>query len=371
MKNARIKAIAFLLMLCLLALLTICAGAETMAKKTSARAGALYEPSSGRFLYEKNANEQLPMASTTKIMTALIALEECDLSEDITVPKEATGIEGSSLYLKEGDRVNTLDLIYALLLGSANDAAALLALKISGDIQSFARLMNERARELGLTDTSFANPHGLDSEGHYTTARDLAILSSVALDNPSFYKICSTYKHTMAVGDRIRTIVNHNKLLNKYEGAIGVKTGYTKRCGRCLVGAAERNGIRLISVTLDAPDDWNDHITMLDYGFSILDTVDINDILPRLSPIPVIGGEKQELIPSINTPLHPIVRLRGENVTSELSLPKYLVSPIKSGQKIGELIIKRDNTIAARIDIVANEDISNEKPRGFLDRLFD
>ena len=371
MKNTSYKAIAFVLMICLLALLTICAGAETMAKTTSARSGVLYEPSSGRFLYEKNATERLPMASTTKIMTALIALECCDLEEDITVPKEATGIEGSSLYLKEGDRVNIGDLIYALLLQSANDAAELLALKISGDIPSFASLMNEKAKDIGLVDTSFVNPHGLDSDGHFTTAKDLAILAGYALDNPDFHNICSTYKHSMAVGDSIRTVVNHNKLITRYDGAIGVKTGYTRKCGRCLVGAAERDGIRLISVTLDAPDDWNDHASMLDYGFSILETVKAEDIAPQLPTLPLIGGVCESMPLCISTAANPIIKLKNEELTVELSLPRYVIAPIVEGEEIGELIIIRDGQKSLRIPIVAGKSIDQNKPGGFFKRIFD
>ncbi len=237
----------------------------------SARSAVLYNMNEGSFLYTKNESQRLPMASTTKIMTALIAIEQLDMNESLLVPKEATGIEGSSVYLRENDFVTVGDLVYSVLLQSANDAATVLALKIGGDIYGFSEIMNKRAEEIGLLDTNFENPHGLDSKNHYTTAHDLALLAAEALKNPTFKKICSTYKHDFFIGDGRRVVVNHNKLLKRYKGAIGVKTGYTKKSGRCLVGACERDGVILVTVTLNAPNDWQDHEKLFDYGYSVID----------------------------------------------------------------------------------------------------
>lgn len=234
----------------------------------SAKSAALYEPSTKSFLYTKNENQRLPMASTTKIMTALLAIENLDPEEIIEIDERAVGIEGSSVYLKSGEAMRAIDLVYSLLLQSANDAAAALALRISGSIEDFAILMNEKAESLGLFDTSFKNPHGLDEDGHYTTAHDLAILTAAALENETFKTITSTYKKTLVSSDMQRLVVNHNKLLKSYDGCIGVKTGYTKKSGRCLSSAAERGGEVLVAITINAPDDWRDHKVMLDYGWS-------------------------------------------------------------------------------------------------------
>lgn len=235
----------------------------------SAKSAALYEPSTKSFLYTKNENQRLPMASTTKIMTALLAIENLDPDEIIEIDERAVGVEGSSVYLKSGEAMQAIDLVYSLLLQSANDAAAALAIRISGSIEDFAILMNEKAESLGLSDTSFKNPHGLDEDGHYTTAHDLAILTAAALENETFRTITSTYKKTLISSDMQRLVVNHNKLLKTYEGCIGVKTGYTKKSGRCLSSAAERGGKLLVAITINAPDDWRDHKAMLDYGWSV------------------------------------------------------------------------------------------------------
>ena len=258
-----------------ISLMTVFAAAEAgnnAPRGISAKSAALYCPETKSFLYEKNADVRLPMASTTKIMTALLALERGDLSSTVTVPKEAVGVEGSSLYLEEGDELTLSDLLYSVLLRSANDASVAVAIAVSGDAESFTVLMNERASELGLTDTHFDNPHGLDSETHYTTARDLALLSAKALENESFKAISSTYNYsfTKSSGEEI-SLVNHNKLLKMLDGTVGLKTGFTKKSGRCLASAIEKDGVTLVAVTLNAPDDWRDHKTLYEYGLRVTD----------------------------------------------------------------------------------------------------
>ena len=233
----------------------------------SAKAAAVYNPSTDTFLYSKNENARLPMASTTKIMTAIVAIEHSELDKIITVDDRAIGIEGSSIYLKNGEELSMESLLYALLLRSANDAAAAIAYEIAGSIEAFSLMMNEKAENLGLTDTSFENPHGLDAENHYTTAHDLAILSAYAISNPVFKEICSSKKKIIESSMEARLIINHNKLLNLYEGCIGIKTGYTKKSGRSLASAAEKHGQTLVCVTINAPDDWNDHKKLYDFCF--------------------------------------------------------------------------------------------------------
>ena len=243
--------------------------AATTIGSLSAECATLYDAESRHLLYEKNADTRHAMASTTKIMTALVALEALPLDTRVTIPAEAAGIEGSSVYLK-ADEVYTLEaLLYALLLQSANDAAEAIACAVAGSVTAFADMMNTRAATLGLSNTHFDNPHGLDSATHYTTASDLAIIACAALENADFYKIVSSRRYSFCGlnGENPRTLINHNKLLYLYDGAVGVKTGFTKKCGRCLVSAAERDGVLLVAVTLDAPSDWSDHTKLLDYGF--------------------------------------------------------------------------------------------------------
>ncbi|MBQ7565822.1 MAG: D-alanyl-D-alanine carboxypeptidase [Oscillospiraceae bacterium] len=233
------------------------------APSVSAKSALLLDADTGEILFEKNASSRSLIASTTKIMTALLIAEHCDADAQVVIEPEAVGVEGSSMYLREGDIFTVRQLLYGLMLQSGNDAAAALAQYLDGDEETFVRRMNERAAALGLADTHYANPHGLDSGENYSTAADLARLTAFALENDTFRGIVST--KTVSFGDR--TLVNHNKLLWKYDGCIGVKTGYTRAAGRILVSAAEREGRRLIAVTICDGDDWNDHIKLLDYGF--------------------------------------------------------------------------------------------------------
>ena len=236
----------------------------------SAKHAVLMDGDSGEVLWEKNADVQAPMASTTKIITALTVMSA--LSEDtvVCVPKEACGTEGTSAYLKEGELLSVKDLLYALLLQSANDAAVALAMACDGSVDAFCARMNRLIRELGFTQTHVCNPHGLPDEDHRTTARELAAITAYAMHLPAFAEIVCTKSYTCRTSLLRRTFVNHNKLLSMDEDAVGVKTGFTKKSGRCLVGAAKRDGALLITVTLNAPDDWRDHRALWAYGFSLL-----------------------------------------------------------------------------------------------------
>ena len=217
----------------------------------------------GQVLYEKNGDERMLIASTTKIMTALVVLEQAGLDDTITVT-QAHMAEGSSMYLKPGETVRVEELLYGLLLCSGNDAALALT-ECAGGAAPFVALMNEKAAALGMAHTSFANPNGLDAEGHYSTARDMAVLAAAAMDDPTFRRLCSS--RCVTIGSR--TMENHNRLLRQVEGCVGLKTGYTKAAGRTLVSCAERNGCRLIVVTLRDGDDWADHAALYEYGFRL------------------------------------------------------------------------------------------------------
>ncbi len=358
MKDNKKIIIAFIVFSMLLSALAIFAGAiEAPAWRSSARASALYDPARGIFLSESSYNERLPMASTTKIMTALIAIESCDPDLVVTVPAEAVGIEGSSVYLKQGDRITVRDLIYSTMLASANDAAAALAIHIGGDIGGFAKMMNDRAYAMGLKDTHFDNPHGLDSDEHYTTAHDLAILAGEALKNEEFKKISSTYKHSFFISDKPRTVVNHNKLLKRVDGAVGVKTGYTRRCGRCLVGAAERDGVLLVSVTLDDPNDWADHEAMLCGGFAEYKRVDISELAEtefELALLFPMGRTVSAHIPESEryATLHPSDL---DDLTVHIDLPDVITGKVNIGDRLGELVLESNGRVLKKASIISKE----------------
>lgn len=250
--------------ICVLFAVWMAVGAASAAE-VSAGSAILYDADTHTIYFKKDADERRLIASTTKIMTALVALQELDMEAIVSVPDAATRLGGSSMYLKSGERLSVRELLYGLLLMSGNDAAYTLA-DACGGVEAFSGKMNALAQTLGLRNTCFANPHGLDDENNYSTARDMAVLAAYALENPDFAGICSC--HSAKLGER--WMKNHNKLLDMYDGTLGVKTGFTKAAGRCLVSAAARDGRRLICVTLHAPDDWNDHIRLYEEQFGQL-----------------------------------------------------------------------------------------------------
>lgn len=233
------------------------------ALEVSATAAVLMDADMGQVLYEKNGDRQMLIASTTKIMTALVVLEHAAPDDVITVTPNHMA-EGSSMYLRAGETVRVEELLYGLLLCSGNDAALALT-ECAGGLTPFVALMNEKAAALGMAHTSFANPNGLDADGHYSTARDMAVLAAAAVENPTFRRICSS--RSVTIGQR--TMENHNRLLRQVEGCVGLKTGYTQAAGRTLVSCAERDGCRLVAVTLQDGNDWADHAALYDYGFRL------------------------------------------------------------------------------------------------------
>ncbi|MGM9552364.1 MAG: D-alanyl-D-alanine carboxypeptidase family protein [Clostridia bacterium] len=235
----------------------------------SAKSAVVIDSGSGRVLFEKDAYIPLPMASTTKIMTGLLAVEMLNLNDIVTVSAHASGTEGSSVWLETGEHISSYDLLYGLMLSSGNDAAVALAEHIAGSVDAFTVLMNKRAKEIGANNTNFTNPHGLPDDNHYTTAYDLARISRIAMNNKTFREVVSTKNKTISWENSQwnRSLTNHNKLLKMYDYAIGIKTGYTKKAGRCLASAAKKDGRELIIVTLSDPDDWNDHIRLYNYCF--------------------------------------------------------------------------------------------------------
>lgn len=337
----------------------------------SARAAALYDPEGERFLYTKNAHERLYMASTTKIMTAIVVAENLPLDRVMSIPAEAVGTEGSSAYFKEGEMLTVEGALFALLLRSANDAAVALAIELSGSTEAFALKMNEKADSLGLTDTNFTNPHGLHDEEHYTTAADLAKIAAAAMKNETVSRIVREKSRTVNTSLGTHLFHNHNKLLWKYEDAVGVKTGFTKNAGRCLVGAAKRDGVELISVTLDAPDDWHDHEVMLDFGFSLLESRVLFSDGEYAYTLPVIGGAEDFATVAPAYPARAVLPKDAPLPTGEVRLPRYLVAPTEVGDTVGELVFKDGDKVIARVPMVAKSEVQKQKKKGFTDKIKD
>jgi len=312
----------------------------------SAKHAILMDGTTGRTLWEHRSDKQALIASTTKIMTGLLVTERCNLQSEVQIPLEAVGVEGSSLYLKEGEVMTVEALLYGMMLHSGNDAAVALAIYCSGSEASFVEQMNLRAAELGLQNTHFANPHGLDSAEHYSSARDLAILTACAMENPVFHQVVS--RKQAVFGNR--SFTNHNKLLWRYPGTVGVKTGYTKSAGRILVSCAEREGRRLIAVTISAPDDWNDHCSMLDFGFSSFEDRQLVRAGETLAAIPVIGGAETlaHAVPAENV-YYPIAD--GEEIELDCQLPAFVYAPILAGEPAGEAVVLIDGVPQMRIPL--------------------
>lgn len=348
------------------------ADVRTGAVSVSAEAALLLDASDGSVLYSRNADERLPMASTTKIMTALVALETGDLSSIVEVSPKAVGVEGSSVYLQAGERLSLEALVYALMLESANDAAAAIAIEIAGDIDDFAALMNEKAAELGLADTHFTNPHGLDNEQHYTTAYDLARLTAYALKNQAFRTIVSTRKKTIPLNgtEGVRLLVNHNRMLRSYDGAIGVKTGFTKRSGRCLVSAAERGNLTLVAVTINAPDDWNDHKSMLNWGFDSYVRVRLAGEREYRMTMPVTGGLADWTVCTNTDAIEVTLPASHGRITCSVEAPRFLFAPVTSGTVVGRLIYYCDGAVIGESQLITAVDVERRIVRsGFFEWL--
>ena len=339
----------------------------------SAKSAILINGSDGSVYFEKNADLRLGMASTTKIMTALTALSLCSADEILTVPKEAVGIEGSSIYLVEGEKLSLRELLYALLLSSANDAAAAIAICVSGSIGAFSEEMNALAKSMGLVATHFTNPHGLYDEDHYTTARELAIIGKAALENDLIREIVKQRKATISHDGEsdMRLLVNHNRLLAYYEGAIGVKTGYTKATGRTLVSAAERNGLTLIAVTLDAPDDWRDHKAMLDHGFDTYRRVELFQKGRFTYQLPLCGG-RIDAIKLVNSePIVVTLRQDAPEYTVTVEAPtRFLTAPVSRGQSFGSVTVKAEGAaVNIPLEISENAPATTKVRQGFFERI--
>ncbi len=322
----------------------------------SARSYCLYDPITKRVLASYNMQNKMSMASTTKIMTALIVCEICKLDDIVEITDEMIAVEGSSIGLQVGDKISYECLLYGLMLESGNDAALAIAVSISGSAKNFAMLMNKRAKKIGMKSTNFVTPNGLDDEFHYTTAYDMAMLGGVAMNNTLFESVVGTktYKAVYNYGETFRTYYNHNRLLSILDGAEGIKTGFTKKSGRCLVSSCKRNGVRLIAVTLNDGNDWNDHKALYDYGFKQYQQTS----LPQISKyIKVVGGKTDEIKVASNKCDIYFYDGLCSLIKSKVYLPKFIYAPIKKGDKIGFIEYYYNKEVIALVDVIALEEV--------------
>ncbi len=327
------------------------------AQALSARRAIAVDGITGRVLYARAEEEQALIASTTKIMTALVVCEQCNVLSRFKIPKEAVGIEGSSMYLKAGEVLTVQELLYGLMLASGNDAAVALAIFCGGNPSDFVELMNDKARALGLTGTHFANPNGLDAPDHHSTARDLAVLAAYAMENPVFARTVST--KTVSVGERY--LRNHNKLLWQVDGADGVKTGYTRAAGRALVSSASRGGRRIVAVTLDAPDDWNDHKRLLEEGFAGYKVARVLSRGDKVGSLPVAGGEGNVSLLSagdfdyaLAPQDRPQLAVAGKN---------FVYAPVEAGKKAGFAYVMLDGKAVGKVPLVYGETVAQAEKK--------
>ena len=378
MKHWRNRAAALGLSLCLVG--ALCPVARAAGPEVSAQSAVVLTADTGTVLFEKDGHTPRPVASTTKIMTALLALEAAQERGDplVDITQEMVAVEGSSMGLQAGDSISLTGLAAGMLLASGNDAANAAALYLDASLESFAARMNQRAAVLGMEDTHFVTPSGLDGEdaqglGHLSTAYDMALLARAALEDQAFRQLCSSPSLAVEFAEPVKrvTYTNHNKLLTQYQGCVGVKTGFTKEAGRCLVSAAERDGALLIAVTLNAPNDWQDHTALLDYGFS------------QVEPYQLAGGDVRLTVPVVGSPVE-VVSLRGSNggevtlplgqgaqVERVVHAPKFLYAPVEAGEQVGEICWYLEGQLLGSAPLIAAGAAPlQEKAPSLWERLF-
>lgn len=337
MRKNRIELVIFTLAIVLTSFL-LCGYANP--PSTSAKAFALFESSTGRLLAGNNQDAKLPMASTTKIMTCLLAVENCDLDEMVTVDKKAVGQEGTSMYLKEGETLSVGDLVYGLMLSSGNDAAVMLAIHMGGTVEKFADMMNERAREIGANDTNFVTPNGLPADDHYTTAHDLGLIAATAMRNQKFKEIVGTQKKDLPADEDspARYLRSKNRILWQYEGGNGIKTGYTKAAGKCLVAGAERDGMQLVAVVLNDGNMFEDCKSLLTYGF---ETVSLKQIAVKgedMGKVSVLNGITTQVGTALTDDI--FLPLREEEFTmieKKIEMCDEIAAPVDEGLVVGKV----------------------------------
>lgn len=355
----------------LLAMLVLSPAINTAsARETSAKAACVLEATTGRVLYAYNENAQLTMASTTKVMTALVAIERGDLDSIVTCSRNAYGVGGTSIYLDIGETLTLRDMLYGLMLASGNDAAVAIAEHIGGTVDGFLDMMNERAKELGALNSNFRSPNGLPTKDHYTTAYDLALIAREAMTKPFFRELVSTSKASIpwANHDYNRSLVNKNKLLQTYEGATGIKTGFTNAAGRCLVFGAEREGMELVGVVLNCSDWFDESARLMDTAFANYEMITMLGDYDFVREIQVDGGFDDDVNVCVVGDLAAPIGI-NESPTVVVTLPERLSAPVVSGDKVGHVDLYAGDSLVARRDIVAAETVQERSVMGAFEEI--
>ncbi len=347
----------------------------------NARIGLIFDRNSKTILYEKNGQKQFPMASTTKIMTAIIVLENADLKQTVTIEKKAAGTGGSRLGLKVNDKITVHDLLYGLMLESGNDAAVALAIHIGGSVEGFCELMNQKAKEMGLLNSHFVTPHGLDYEGHYTTAYELARMADYALQIPKFKEIVSTKNYTVTISGRVKTIDNTNELLGYLDGVYGVKTGFTNGAGRCLVTACKRGEQDIITVVLGSDTKkirTESSIKLIEYAYKNYEVVNLQQKVQEQfekwkqnnqTSIYINKGKTNQIELQIKQLPYPKIAINQsdlQNITIEINSLYYIEAPVQKEQIIGSAKIKIGGKTIQTLEVTAKEEIAKKEPVDYL-----
>lgn len=340
--------------------LIICTLSVGSANALSAEAAVVIKSDTNKILFEKNAHTRLSMASTTKIMTALLAIESGKMQQQVTVTNKMTAVEGTSMGLRKGDILTLENIVKGMMLLSGNDAANTVAIYLSGSTEAFAKEMNRKAKQIGMNDTNFVTPSGLDDEEHYTTAYDMALLSAYAMKNPDFRQLVSAYhdKVEYIYPKSEYTYRNHNRFLTMYDGACGIKTGFTKKSGRCLVTAVEKDGSTVVAVTLKAPDDWNDHISLYNECLPKLKVTDLPESINAV--VCVVGGEKSGVLAEISG-VPKISSVDDEQFSYKILTDKFIYAPVGTGEKVGEVRFYLDGKCVAARELITTENVNRIK----------
>lgn len=355
--------------------------AKTEEVDISSRIALIYDRASGRILYEKNGNKQTPMASTTKIMTAIVVLENAKLTDTVTITTKAAGIGGSRLGLKKNDKITVNDLLYGLMLRSGNDAAVALAIHVGGSVEGFAEMMNKKAEELNLTNSHFVVPHGLDNEGHYTTAYELAKMADYALKIDKFKEIVGTKVATIHINGYAKKINNTNNLLGSVSGVYGVKTGFTNGAGRCLVTACKRNDLDIITVIIGADTNKirsKDTIKLIQYAYTEFETIDIKEIIEEKfnnwknineGRIYVDKGIRKQVNLYLEELAYEKMAVKKDQIDKidiEVITMYYLEAPIKENEILGNTKIVMEEEVIEVLDIYVKEEIQKKNILDYL-----
>jgi len=330
----------------------------------SAHYAALIDAANARVLYAKDCDTQAPMASTTKIMTALLLLEAGEPARAFAVTDQMARVEGTSMGLRAGDTISRYALAGGMLMASGNDAAQAAAIHLGGSLPGFAEMMNIRAAQIGMTRTQFVTPSGLDAEGHYSTAYDMALLGVEALRNPAFREICGRTSMRISYGNPPyrRTLSNHNRLVRELPGCIGIKTGFTKKAGRCLVSAVERGGRTLVAVTLRAGSDWEDHRKLYDYGFGQFHPIEVDDIAQPVARMPVAGGMLTHAdIMLAEVPVAQ-VRVMPFHIRRELFVRPFEYAPLQAGKIVGTAKYYSEDMLLAEVPLIIKDAVQIARP---------